>query len=338
MMAAPPPFAAPELAAFARGLGLCLSLAACGGTLDAGADRASDRLPFGPENPLILTNDNVYDNWCGEYAALLAHAGGPPLAGIVVSRGSMWVDLDANMVGWQDFVARARASGLTNVPDPVRSDNATLRRPADGMIESTVPNASDGARFIVETSARLAQPGRPVVVATGGRLTDIADAYLVDPTVADRIIVAASIGTGFSEDEPLGRMGIPNGEEDPWADTIVIQKLRYVQVSARYDQLADVPAERLNELPDNALGDWMRAKQPDIFEIEEAADQVSVIAVGIPAFVASFTRVSQAGFAGDQPLLAADPDGSAWLVNESARGAGTARLWELLLDPATFSP
>lgn len=327
-----------DLTPLACGLGLCLTVVACGGTLDAGSDRAAEGLPFGPGNPVILTNDNVYDNWYGEYAVLLAHAGGPALAGIVVSRGGMWVDLDANVLGFQELVARARASGLMNVPDPVRSESQTLQRPSDGTIESTEPTDSEGARFIVETSSRLAQPERPVVVATGGRLTDIATAYLIDPTVAERIIVAASVGTGFSGSEQVGRMGIPNGEEDPWADTIVIQKLRYVQVSARYDQLTDVPSERLNELPDNPFGDWMRAKQPDIFDIEMAADQVSVIAAGVPAFVTGLTRVSQSGFAGDQPLLTQDPNGSDWLVTASDGGAATAHLWQLLLEPTMFSP
>jgi hypothetical protein len=322
---------------FAVGAACCLGLAACGGTLDAGSDRAREELPFGPDNPVILTNDNVYDNWYGEYAVLLAHAGGPTLAGIVVSTGSAWVDLDANVNGWQELVSRARESGLTSVPDPVRSAAQTLRRPSDGRIESTVPNDSDGARFIVETSLLQARPGRPVVVATGGRLTDVADAYLIDPSVADRIIVSASIGSGFSGSEQVGRMGVPNGEEDPWADTIVIQKLRYVQVSARYDQLSDVPSDRLSELPETPLGDWMRSKQPEIFDIEVAADQVSVIAAGIPAYVKGLTRISQSGWEGDQPTLAPDSNGSAWLVTASDGGVATARLWQLLLDPATFS-
>jgi hypothetical protein len=144
---------------------------ACGGTLDAGSDRMNGPLPVGRANPVILTNDGSNDNWHGEYAALLAHAGGPPLAGIVVSTGGMWFDLQANLGGWQDLVLRARSSGLTNVPDPVSSVGAPLRRPGDGDLDATAPNDSAGARFIVDTSARLSRPGLPVVVATGAGLT-----------------------------------------------------------------------------------------------------------------------------------------------------------------------
>lgn len=303
--------------------------------MDAGSD-VLELLPVGPKNPVILCNDNVYDNWQAEYALLLAQAARQPLAGIVVSTGSSWQDLDANLRGWQDIVARARESGLANVPDPVRSASQILRRPADGTIESTVPNDSEGARFIVEASQRLAQPGLPVVVATGGRLSEVADAYLIDPSVATRIVVVSSLGTGFIGEEPLARMGMPNGEEDPWADTIVIQRLPYVQVSAFYDQLTDVPEQRVAELPNNPFGDWIRAKRGEILSIQVAADQVSAIAVGIPAFVEGVTRVSQAGSERDQPTLAPDPNGSAWLVTQSNGVVATSRLWQLLLDPATF--
>jgi hypothetical protein len=316
--------------------GAVLFAVGCGGTLDAGSDVLGEQLPVGPKNPIILCNDNVYDNWHGEYALLLAVANHQPLAGIVVSTGSQWQDLDANVSGWQGLVARARESGLTNVPDPVRSAGPILRRPTDGTIESTVANDSEGARFIVETSRRLASAERPVVVATGGRLTDVADAYLIDPTVAERIIVVSSLGTGFSESAQLARMGVPNGEEDTWSDTITIQRLRYVQVSARYDQLTDVPAERVMDLPQNPLGDWISAKRTEIFSIQLAADQVSAIAVGVPEFVKGVVRVSQLGLDRDQPTLSADPDGNAWLVSESDGAAATDRFWQLLDDPATF--
>ena len=320
-------------AAFACGLPV---LVACSGTLDAGSDRPRERLPVGPENPVILCNDGPSDNWHGEYAMLLAHAGAPALAGIVVSTGGMWFDLDENFNGWQELVTLARESGLASVPDPIRSPSAPLERPADGNVDSTAANDSEGARFIVRKSSELSRPDRPVVVATGGRLTDVADAYLIDPTVTDRVIVVASLGTGFSEGEQVARMGIPNGEMDPWANAIVVQRFRYVQVSAYYDQLADVPAERIAELPDNPLGVWMGEKQADIFATPLASDQVSVIALGVPRFTLGVTHVSLSGWENDEPTLAPDRNGTVWLVTASDGAAATARLWELLLDPATF--
>jgi len=318
----------------ARVLGLT-AVVACGGTLDAGSNR-KEALPVGPENPVIVTNDGPSDNWQGEFALLLARAAGRPLAGLLVSTGGRWYDLDANMAGWQDLVARARASGIGDVPDPVRSASAPLVKPADGAIDSTTPNDSQGARFIVETSLVLGRPERPLVVATGGRLTDVADAYLLDPGVVERVVVVASLGTGFEGGEKVAHMGVPNGEMDPWADVIVAQRFRYVQVSAYYDQRADVPPERFGELPANAFGDRMREKQPDILGTPLAADQVSVIALGIPDFVLGVTRVSPSSVEAETPTLVPARNGSAWLVTASDGALATKRFWELLSDAATF--
>lgn len=308
-------------------------LVACAGTLDAGYDVEAQLLPVGPENPVILCNDGAYDNWQGEYAILLASVASPKLAGIVISTGGMWSDLAANRSGWQELVTAGRSSGLTMLPDPIASTGQPLARPADDVIESTTPNDSEGARFIVETSKGLATAERPAVVVAGGRLTDVADAYLLDPTVLDRVVVVASLGTGSANG---GRMGIPNGEMDPWADWIVAQRFRYVQMSAYYDQTMDVPTERIPELPMNALGDWMARKQPDLFTTELASDQIGVLALGVPAFAQEVVRVSPSGWDGNTVVLEPDPSGKGWLVTVADRDAPGARLWELLLDPGTF--
>jgi hypothetical protein len=170
------------------------------------------------------------------------------------------------------------------------------------------------------------------VVVTGGRLTDIADAYLVDPTVTERVVVVSSLGTTTASG---GAMGNPNGEMDPWADAIVTARFRFVQVSAFYDQLTDVPAARLSELPGNPLGAWIAAKQSKIWSLPEAADQVAVVAVGVPSFATAVDRVSALAPVGAGatagPDLVADPNGSAWLVTQSAGAEATGRFWKALL-------
>jgi hypothetical protein len=284
-----------------------------------------------------LCNDGAYDNWQGEYALLLAQQESPRLAGIVVGTGGRWFDLDANWNGWLELVTAGRASGLHALPEPITSDAAPLTRPADDLVESTAPNGSDGARFIVDTSKSIALPNRPAVVVTGGRLTDVADAYLLDPSVTERVVVVSSLGTATAGGTG-GRMGVPNGEMDPWADWIVAAKFRYVQVSAYYDQLVDVPTERLGELPANPLGDWIARKQPDLLTDVLAADQIGVLALGVPAFTREVLRVSASGWDGDVVLLEANATGNGWLVTSSDGGAAGARLWELLRDPRTFGP
>ncbi len=326
-----------------RSAGARLALAAlalgCSESRNLGSSVPHGLLPVDERNPILLTNDGATDNWQGEYAMLLANGGGPKLAGIIINTSGPWPDLDTNMAGWRGMVAAARASGLRNIPDPQASTGPPLTRPASGQIEDTTANRSEGAHTIVDLSSSLSLPYRPLVVVTGGRLTDVADAYLIDPTVIERIVVVSSLGTTTSTG---GGMGPPNGEMDPWADAIVTANFRFVQVSAYYDQTTDVPNARLADLPGNAFGSWIAAKQPSIFDLDQAADQVGVVAVGIPSFVTAVESVSAAAHLGAGasagPDLAADPAGPLLLVTQNNSAAAQARFWQLLLDPNTYGP
>ena len=222
------------------------------------------------------------DNWIGEYAVLLANNGGPLLAGIVITGSSYWPNAKDNATGWSSLVLDARSSGLKNIPDVTTSGGKPLTRPADGQIDDTVANNSEGAQRIMNLSRELSLPWRPVVVVVGTQMTDVADAYLIDRSVAERVVVVAALGSYAA---PNGAMNAPNGELDPWADWIVAQRFQYVQVSAFYDQTGDVTTAELPSLPSNPLGSEMATKQPNLFTITTASDQVGILSVGLPAFV-----------------------------------------------------
>jgi hypothetical protein len=287
---------------------------------------------------VIVANDSVTDNWTGEYAMLLANSGGPPLAGIIVNPSPYWSDLAANVAGWDQLIAAARASSLRNIPDATASAGDPLVRPADGEIEHTTPNMSAGARLIVDLSARLSVPRRPLVVVTGSRLTDVADAYLMDRAVADRVVVVSALGGAGGGGG--GVMGWPNGELDPWADWIVGQRFRYIQVSAYYEQLGDVTAAKVADLPANPFGTWMAAKLPTVLQIPMSSDQIAVLAVGLPTFVTAAGRAvvdkSAAFDPATGPPLVAQTDGSVWVVPSCDASMAADRLWKMLLDPRTF--
>ncbi len=321
-----------------RGLvaGCSLAAIACGGVLDAGHDVPRGSLPVDARNPIVLCNDGARDNWQGEYAVLLAGTTGPPLAGIIVRREGNWPDLAENLRGWQQLAAAARAAGLGEIPDPTPSDSPALIRPSDGDIDSTIPNGSTGARLLVELAGRLALPHRPLVVVTGGSLTDVADAYLLDRTLPDRVVVVSSLGAVAAEG---GEMGVPNGELDAWADRIVAERFRYVQVSAFYQQGEDVTESLLAELPANAFTEWVRAKQPDVWTGDpRAADQVGVLAVVDPGFVTQTTRVEVAEESAEGiVLLAPAADGPVQLVTGIDEALPAFRIRQLLLDPTSFN-
>jgi hypothetical protein len=216
------------------------------------------------------------------------------------------------------------------------SSSTVLVRPKDGNIDSTEPNRSEGAHFIIDASIRLSQPYRPLVVLAGGKLTDIADAYLMDHSLPDRVVVLASLGTVTTSG---AQMGIPNGELDTWADVIVAQKFRYVQTSAYYDQMGDVPDSLLPQLPANAFTSWIQTKRNRVFDDVYAADQIPVIALAMSEYVSAVSRVVQKDVGTDNiPNLTYDPNGPNWLVTQISGSLGTARLWEMLLDSTTFHP
>jgi hypothetical protein len=316
---------------------LALGVAGCTETLDAGADHSHGILPVDERNPVLMMNDGIDDNWQGEYAVLLASAGVLKLEGIVIGTSPEWPDIQTNIDGWRNLMMAARMSRLQNVRDPITSIGAPLVRPDSGVIGDTIPNRSEGALAILQAASKLSLPYRPLVVLTGGRLTDIADAYIIDRTVADRVVVVSSLG---STSPTGGAMGIPNGEMDPWAETIVAARFKYVQISAFYDQLTDVPTSRLSELPSNALGTWIAAKQPKIWTTPVAADQVAVAALCLPSFALDIEPVASAGpvasGANAGPDLVADPNGPAWLVTKTMGAVATTRFWNLLKDPMTF--
>lgn len=313
---------------------LALLGAACqGGSIDAGRNRPHGPLPVDERNPVILVNDSPRDNWAGEYAVLLANAGGPPLAGIIVGASSYHIDLQRNADGWRQLIAAARSSGLSGLPDVTASSGGPLARPPDGLIDSTTPNRSEGARLILDASARLSLPSRPLVVVTGSQLTDVADAYLMDPTVAERIVVVSSMGQGVGAGSS---MSWPNFDLDPWAAWIVSRRLRYVQVSGYYDQTGDVPASMTSRLPGNALGAWMVGKLPTISPALVAADQIAILSVALPTFATDVQRVAfdtSAGFdAVKGTPMVPNADGPAWLVSSCDGAQAAARLWQMLLE------
>lgn len=311
----------------------CAVAAACDPTLDAGENESTTKLPVDRANPVILLNDSARDNWAPEFAALLASDGGLKVVGVVVTGSAYWPDLEANLGGWRELIADAQLSGLQGIPDPVGSAGGQLVVPPDRLVESTRPNHSAGAELIVRKSKELALPAQPLVVLCGTQLTDLADAYLIDPTVVERVVVVAQIG---SYSALKASMASPNGDLDPWADWIVVQHFRYVQVSVSYDQAGDVTADDLASLPQNPLGVWMSGKQASLAKLSRSPDQGVVLAVADPAFITRVVRGGldvSAGFnspAGQGPPLLASVGGSNWLVTEIDATVPRARMWQML--------
>lgn len=306
-------------------------LLGCGGQLDAGFDTPHGPLPVDERSAMIVTNDGSRDNWQAEYAAVLASTGRLKLVGFIVNSSAEYPQIETNVAELRRMVTAARASGMRNLPDPTASIAPALIRPESGRVEDTVANRSEGARLIVEAAARYGTLAHPLAIATGGALTDVADAYLLDPTLPERSVVVASLG---QVEGGGARAGDPNGIRDPWATEIVTTFMRYVQVNGFYDQLLDVPESRVDELPANAFGAWMTEKRADILELTVACDQVSVLAAALPWFATDVTRMRLDD--GDRTLLVSDPGGPLWHVAGSEHERAREELWLALRNPQTF--
>jgi len=336
-----PPHATPHRSARRAAVaGLVVLAGACTQTLDAGHNGPHGPLPVDERNPVILSQDDWSGDWLGEYAALFANSGGPPLVGIIVNGTPYWPNVGVNAAGWKELVSAAKMSGLENIPDVTPSDGKPLVRPASGVVEMTAANNSLGAQLIVNLSRQLSTPSRPIVIASATRLTDIADAYLMDHTVVDRVVVVAALGSVVP---PNGVMDGPNGDMDAWADWIVAQRFRYVHVGTWYDQTGDVTAAQLSSLPKNPLGMRIMDKQPNIItDFLTASDQVALLATALPGFVTGVQRASpdtSAPFDSAQgPPLVPDDGGNVWVVTAIAGPLAQARLWQMLLDPQIFGP
>ena len=142
-------------------------IAACeGGNIDAGRDLQHGSLPVDERNPVIVANDSATDNWTGEYAMLLANSGGPPLVGIIVNPSAYWPDLAANVDGWKQMIAAARASGLRNIPDVTGQRRASRwSGPPTARSNRRTPEHVGGR----EADRRSVRAAEPAVAAAGGR-------------------------------------------------------------------------------------------------------------------------------------------------------------------------
>lgn len=308
-----------------------LALAGCGGQLDAGFDVPHGALPVDERSAVVVVNDGARDNWQGEYAAILAASGRMKLVGLVVNSTGEYPSIETNVTGYRQMIRAARESGMRHLPEPTASIAPVLTQPASEAIEDTEPNRSEGARLILEAAAAYGTAVHPLAIATGGALTDVADAYLLDPTLADRAVVVASLGQTEADGASTFN---PNGGRDSWAAFIVASRMRLVQVNGYYDQLLDVPEERVAELPQNAFGNWMAEKRVDLLSVIVACDQISVLSAALPWFPSGITRMSVDP--ADGMHLVAEPAGHIWHVAETDSARARSEIWARLKEPSTF--
>ena len=180
-----------------------------------------DIIPYGKRKGVmrvVCDNDQTEDVYTDEVLMAMASAGRIQLVGMITARtvnGIGYDKYDKLVTQRKQMVSLARRSGMMHLPDPVKGPRVSLQPPSSGKIEDTRTIGSDGSRLIVR-EAHKAGPGNPLVVICRGQLTAVADAYLLDSSIAGKVVVAALLGS----DKDMGGF---NGLQDSWACYIVLQ-------------------------------------------------------------------------------------------------------------------
>ena len=205
---------------------------------------------IGADNPLIYDNDWWFDTPDKNYLWAKAALGQATLRGNIVTR-DMWdwrkgylYKLQQGMDDAAKSIGIARRSGLTGIPDAVPGCDRAFDQPANRRIEDTRVVPSKGSELIV-VEARKATPDKPLVVFVGGPLNTVANAYLMDPSIADRMVVFMTDLRGY------------NGK-DPWANYIVATRCKLINYGAHiwWPQRPEppvMPLERFEGLPQNEM-------------------------------------------------------------------------------------
>jgi hypothetical protein len=210
-----------------------------------------------PNCPLIYDNDWWFDTPDKNYLWAKATLGQADLRGSIVTR-DLWnwengyqFTLKAGMEDAEKSISIARRSGLRNIPDAVAGADKAFARPASSKIEDTPIVASVGSSLIVQ-EARKASPQKPLLIFVGGPLNTVANAYLIDPSIANKIVVFMTDLRGY------------NGK-DAWANYIVASRCRLINYGAHIwwpqrPSAPVMPLESFTVLPKNPMTD-------DVFRI-----------------------------------------------------------------------
>lgn len=311
----------------------CLTVAAvmCGWVNFNGiaVTKKNNLLPYGPANPVMYDNDYTNDevDWYLMAAASLGEinyrgitttsAVAPFVPGLSINTFKKCIS-DRTRI-----VERGRRCGFRHIPEPLAGPIGNLEEPASGKIEDTKPLNSPGTQAIL-MEARKASASKPLVICMGGPLTVAVDAYLLDHSIADKMVLAWT-GGHYND------MSDYNGWVDPWAAYIALSKLRLVQFPVDPPLFPGVSKSWIRDnFPDNEAKQFLVPLKLDVVNGDNLdGDGMPAVSVTTPGYVTAVKHVSFAGwkiYNGHKlPEIKDDPAGKALVVtkvnSELARSA-----------------
>lgn len=197
---------------------------------------------IGAGNPVLYDNDFCSNTWDNEFLWALASMGRIDLRGSIATR----IKRDSSAVLPEDFSAWAREaeicrlSGMRDIPRTLLGATRKLALPAGGRWEDIVPESNPGIELLL-AEARKASAAKPLIVLEGGAPTTIADAILLDPSIADKMVVF-----GIYNQDLNGR--------DTLATFLVAMKCRFVEWGRDYRWAGPGPSGV------STAGNWLGAR------------------------------------------------------------------------------
>lgn len=197
-------------------------------------------------NPVIFDNELWDKGVENEYIWAKASAGSLDLRGNIATKEfeGAQSDLDEQVAAGNRQLRSANLAGFRGIPTVVRGAAAKLSLPASGRIEDIAPSPSAGSDLIV-AEARKATPEKPLLVVVGGPLTTVAQAYLTDPSIAPRMVVAGVFSFNIQSSDGV-------------ANYLVAKKCRFVQWGRNYIWVGQGDSARLQEIPSTRMGERTR--------------------------------------------------------------------------------
>lgn len=297
----------------------------------------------------IIDNDILDDAHTIEVALAAGSSGLMNLKAILISRPVTYEE-KWNAVVQQAWGAMLRTAaikdGFANVPPiypgaPLKT-TFDQRIPPSRRVEDTVPFKTPAAYKIVEEALKCT-PRNPLVVIVGGRATCVADAWLIDPTIADKVIVAEYLDYVGGD----GKLPGYNIHEDMWAANIVLKNFRVLGAfSARIYDYAPVvhldaasDADR-DKMPGTHLKEVMCLKSHPLLKEKHADGDGHAAALLHAGFglIDNYKTWSYDRYEDGQVYLKPDADGDIVKVGQYTSLADVTKAWwAVFTAPGVFS-
>jgi gliding motility-associated-like protein len=209
-------------------------------------------------NPVIYDNDMINETPDPFFLWLKANKGQIRLVGNISTRDmynqpNYTFTHDHTFKDWVDLYNRAQDSGLKNIPAPIKGTSIALVKPASGVIEQTQWTSSPGSDLII-AEAHKATPEKPLVIFVGGNVSSVANAYLKDNSIANKVIVFHIDGYRYN----VRRYNTT----DFWSSYVVMKRFRYVNWSGNpygmYSEHKPILGIDLTGMPNNRFTEIIR--------------------------------------------------------------------------------